>query len=210
MAPHKLLIAASLVLSVAAVERRRQIDRLGADVLFPKDAHPKTRARHRRVMSSWRAPTVDIDAPLVTPVQFGADPTGLTDSTDAFNAALKAVFAHNTSGHHMADCSKTGDIIDLGGAVLDLQGGDYLISSPLIVPKCYGNMRIIDGAIRASKSFPTDGFLLAIGDKSCDTSQGSCNQMVSDHTSCEVLTAVWSLWSKSSFWGQHWRQLGAQ
>ena len=36
-------------------------------------------------------------------------------------------------------------IIDLGGATLDLHGGVFAISSPVVVPAFYGNFRIIDG-----------------------------------------------------------------
>ena len=41
-------------------------------------------------------------------------------------------------------------ITDLGGATLDLSGGEYLISAPLEVPMFFGNLLIRDGTLRAS------------------------------------------------------------
>eukprot|EP01084_Bolivina_argentea_P153183 267116_1 len=73
-------------------------------------------------------------------------------------------------------------IHDCGGATLDLGGGDYLISEPLIVPLYFGNLRIVDGTLRATETFaPSTSYLLIIGDNSnakCSNSQGSCNENV--------------------------------
>lgn len=52
---------------VAATLRRRRVDALPRDVLFPSDMHARTRATHKRMMSSWRAPVVDAAAPTVYP-----------------------------------------------------------------------------------------------------------------------------------------------
>eukprot|EP00730_Choanoeca_flexa_P016880 TRINITY_DN8057_c0_g1_i4.p1 TRINITY_DN8057_c0_g1~~TRINITY_DN8057_c0_g1_i4.p1 ORF type:complete len:289 (+),score=22.50 TRINITY_DN8057_c0_g1_i4:282-1148(+) len=52
---------------------------------------------------------------------------------------------------------------DLGGAILDLSGGTYLISQPLIMPPGYANFNIQDGTLRASSSFPINQTLLLIG-----------------------------------------------
>ena len=41
--------------------------------------------------------------------------------------------------------SLSNGIIDLGGAILDLSGGDYLISEPLLIPNNYGNVQITGG-----------------------------------------------------------------
>ena len=148
--------------------------------LFPPAAHSRTRAAHRRMIASWGAPTSSsaaamADSPVVFPTAFGADPTGKTDSTAAFAAAVAALVARNATGHKMSD-----GIADLGGVVLDLQGGDYLISAPLAIPQFVGNMRIIDGTLRASPSFPADRFVIEIGAVPCSTpsGQGSCNENV--------------------------------
>jgi hypothetical protein len=129
------------------------------------------------MIASWRAPAPAAAAgsPVVFPTAYGADPTGVADSTAAFAAAVAAVVAHNATGHKMSD-----GIADLGGVVLDLQGGAYLLSAPLAIPQFVGNLRIIDGTLRASPSFPADRFVIEIGATPCNTpsGQGSCNENV--------------------------------
>ena len=145
--------------------------------LFPSAAHPRTRAAHRRMIATWRAPApADAAAsPVVFPTAYGADPSGVADSTAAFAAAVAAVVARNATGHKMSD-----GIADLGGVVLDLQGGDYLVSAPLVIPQFVGNLRIIDGTLRASASFPPTRFVIEVGASPCNTpsGQGSCNENV--------------------------------
>ena len=90
---------------------------------------------------------------------------------------MKAVLAHNTSGHVMSD-----GIVDLGGVVLDLGGGEYLLSSPLVVPQYVGNMRIVDGTLRASSAFPAARYVIEVGTSTprCNppSGQGSCNENI--------------------------------
>ena len=118
----------------------------------------------------------------VDPVaSFGADPTGRRDSTQALTQAMTALT--NTSAHApdaMADC-----IANLGGATLDLGGGEFLISAPLIIPPHVGNVRIRGGTLRASPSFPPTRFLVEIGQAGCTTGCGGkvekqkvCNEMI--------------------------------
>jgi len=72
------------------------------------------------------------------------------------------------------------NIKDCGGAVLDLQGGSYLLSSPLVVPQYWGNLRIIDGTLRAAPSFPAGSYVIQVGAGGCNppSGQGSCNENV--------------------------------
>lgn len=117
----------------------------------------------------------------IDPTTFGADPTGRRDSTQALSMAMAALT--NTSAHAadpMADC-----IASLGGATLDLGGGEYLISAPLIIPPHVGNARIRGGTLRASSSFPPARFLIEIGQAGCTTGCGGkvekqkvCNEMI--------------------------------
>ncbi|KAF3325745.1 polygalacturonase QRT3 [Carex littledalei] len=54
-------------------------------------------------------------------------------------------------------------IADLGGAEVHLDGGTYLISSPVRLPSSGGgNFRIIGGSLRASETFPTDRYLIEL------------------------------------------------
>lgn len=72
---------------------------------------------------------------LIDPGFFGADASGKTDSSDAFEGAVAELLRRNTSGHAMG-----GDIADLGGATIDLMGGDYLLSRPIVIP--HGRRRV--------------------------------------------------------------------
>lgn len=173
MSLQTLLVCAAACAAAASSFRLRRVDEIGADKLFPPRMHPKTRAAHRRIMSGWKAPVSAPSSPAVYPVAFGADPTGKTDSTSAFAAAMAAVLAHNTSGHKMSE-----GIADLGGVVLDLQGGDYLVSAPVVVPPYFGNLRIIDGTLRASSTFPANRYVIEVGSSACSNGQGSCNENV--------------------------------
>jgi hypothetical protein len=47
-----------------------------------------------------------------------------------------------------------------GGASLDLGGGDYVVSAPISIPTYYGNFRIVNGALRASATFPPGNHLI--------------------------------------------------
>lgn len=86
---------------------------------------------------------------LIDPAEFGGDPTGVKDSSDAFDLAVVALLQRNTSGRIGG-----GNTIDLGGARIDLNGGDYLISRPIVIPHGYSHFGIGHGAIRAAPGFP--------------------------------------------------------
>jgi hypothetical protein len=141
-------------------------------------AHSSTRRRHREMISSWNPPRhTQSPAPpfVVYPVDFGADPTGILDSTDAFSKAIKSLLAHNTSGH-----TDEGGTYDLGGAMLDLEGGDYLISAPIVVPSNYSNLAIAHGTLRASVTFPVSRFVIEVGEANayCVNWGNSCNENI--------------------------------
>ena len=94
-------------------------------------------------------------APIIWVTDYGGDPSGKTDSTSALKQAINVAL---TMGAPNANLSN--GIHDCGGATIHLGGGDYLISSPLIIPENYGNLRIIDGTIRAANNFsPVDAYL---------------------------------------------------
>ena len=128
-----------------------------------------------------RAPACAAPASRVfNPVDFGADPTGATDSSDAMEAAMRALLAHNGSGPTMASA-----IRDLGGVTLDLAGGDYLLSRPLRIPPMVGNLHVRDGTLRASATFSADEWLLNVGNATTckpklpsgkPDGQASCNE----------------------------------
>ena len=112
--------------------------------------------------------------PIIYPTDFGADPSGRNDSSAALALAVAALLKGGAP-HHMAE-----GITDLGGATLDLAGGQYLLSSPIVIPPYYGNLLIARGTLRASSHFPANKWLVMIGDHSCSppSGQGSCNEFV--------------------------------
>ena len=82
--------------------------------------------------------------------EFGGDPAGRKDSVAAFDAILKAVWAKRL--HHPPHNFTDGP--DLGGCVIDLEGGQYGISRPIVFPAPGGgNIDFVDGSIRALPAF---------------------------------------------------------
>lgn len=63
---------------------------------------------------------------------YGADPTGRLDSTEALEQAISDAFGSPVDAHLMEG------IADLGGTEIHLDGGTYKISRPLRLPKTSG------------------------------------------------------------------------
>ncbi|KAJ0975918.1 hypothetical protein J5N97_017883 [Dioscorea zingiberensis] len=90
-------------------------------------------------------------------VDYGADPTGKNDSTSALLRAIDDAFKSP------GDRTLMPGIADLGGAELHLDGGSYLISSPIKLPASKGgNFKIHSGSLLASDDFPTERFLIEL------------------------------------------------
>lgn len=64
--------------------------------------------------------------------EYGADPTGRLDSTEALQQALSDAFGSHVDAHLMEG------VADLGGAELHLDGGTYKISHSLRLPNISG------------------------------------------------------------------------
>ncbi|KAK6150233.1 hypothetical protein DH2020_017758 [Rehmannia glutinosa] len=94
--------------------------------------------------------------PLVYHVtSYGADPTGKSDSTDAILRALSDALKGPGNGFLIDG------IVNLGGARVDLDGGNYLISRPIQFPVAgKGNLVIHGGSLTASTNFPNDAYLI--------------------------------------------------
>ena len=165
-------VTLTIALALAAVGHAssRRAPPLPRDVLAPK-SHPRSAALARMIRSWPNHSPANAGDPVVRPVDFGADPTGLSDSTVAFQKAVAECLTRNTSGHELSF-----GVADLGGVVLDLGGGDYVISEPIVFPSGYGNYRIIDGTLRASPTFPAESFMIEFGIGTCNNGQGSCAQ----------------------------------
>jgi len=151
-----LLLAISLLLPGSAEGWAVPLHR---SALHP--AHSRGAAsRYRRKLAAW--PDVPAAAPgtrIFSPLDYGGDPSGAADSTAAVNAAMAALLnASAATGEHDAN-----GVVDCGGATLDLAGGEFLVSAPLVLPAYYGNLRISQGTLRASSAFPGDRFLIETG-----------------------------------------------
>ncbi|KAG6782347.1 hypothetical protein POTOM_011746 [Populus tomentosa] len=90
------------------------------------------------------------------PIGYGADPTGAQESCDAIMDALSDAFQVQNGLELLPD------VHDLGGVVIDLQGGNYKISKPLRFPSGGGNIVVKKGTLRASETFPGDRHLIEL------------------------------------------------
>eukprot|EP01050_Picozoa_sp_SAG11_P029834 SAG11_NODE_8560_length_1000_cov_1.857936_1_plen_271_part_00 len=92
---------------------------------------------------------------------YGADPTGHTDSSDAIERALADMWSQaplQAPGGPWMD-PEGGQLNgpDLGGEVLDLEGGTYGVSRPVRFPALAGgNMWLRGGTLRARPGFSFD------------------------------------------------------
>jgi hypothetical protein len=121
----------------------------------------------------------------VTPLDFGADPTGKSDSSDAIQSCVQFCVNYSSVidflGHFPGDASfGNGKYIrNAGGCVIDLSGGEYLLSKPIVFPEYIANINFGHGSLVADPTpgvFPPDSFLLVVGIAgSCKIPQGSCN-----------------------------------
>ncbi|PKA61584.1 Polygalacturonase QRT3 [Apostasia shenzhenica] len=88
---------------------------------------------------------------------YGADPTGRTDSTAAIQQALSDAF------RPLSGRSLLAGIADLGGAEINLEGGSYLITRPISLPfSPAGNLKIHSGSLRASDDFPENRYVIEL------------------------------------------------
>ena len=72
------------------------------------------------------------------PIEYGADPTGENESSDAIMKAIEATFEMDNLGLELLP-----GIRDLGGVIIDFQGGNYKISNPITFPSSAGNLVVI-------------------------------------------------------------------
>ncbi|KAL5187868.1 Polygalacturonase QRT3 [Glycine soja] len=89
--------------------------------------------------------------------EYGADPTGNEESSDGILKAVEDAFALQKGVEFV------GGVNDLGGVVIDLEGGNYKISKPISFPSSGGaNLVVKGGTLRASDTFPGDRHLIEL------------------------------------------------
>ncbi|XP_030550650.2 polygalacturonase QRT3 [Rhodamnia argentea] len=117
------------------------------------------------------SPEEDLAAPVATPgpdgakrmgrvfypVGYGGDPTGKQESSEAIVSALSDAF------RVQSDEQMLPGVTALGGVVIDLQGGTYLVAKPIRLPASGGgNVVVQGGTLRASETFPGDRHLVEL------------------------------------------------
>jgi hypothetical protein len=108
----------------AHIEQRRQASCFGApcaSMSLHNEERDGADDGARRGGRRERAPPPPTPSGIIRPTDFGADPTGRTDSTVAMQAAMAALLQLGSSRNRSTLSS---NITDLAGAVLDLQGGE--------------------------------------------------------------------------------------
>ncbi|XP_061372645.1 polygalacturonase QRT3-like [Gastrolobium bilobum] len=94
---------------------------------------------------------------VLYPAEYGADPTGEGESSDAILKAIGDAFEMES------ELEMLPGVKDLGGVVIDLQGGNYKISKPITFPSSGGaNVVVKGGTLRASDTFPSDRHLVEL------------------------------------------------
>eukprot|EP00249_Psilotum_nudum_P004831 c18319_g3_i2 orf=363-1985(+) len=152
-------------LSTSRKQRHRHLRQPVDDLLFDEGtnmistAHsPASRASIGKGTNSRMDEASKNESRIFFPTDEGADPTGTIDSTVALQNTLNKAFGVGSN------YSLLGGIVDLGGVEVNLAGGEYIISRPLSMPNTGGgNLVIHGGTIRASESFPSDGYLIQLG-----------------------------------------------
>ena len=89
------------------------------------------------------------DAYVFSPIAFGADPSGASDASDAFEALLETAWAIGGTRTAASELTNGPNL----GVVLDLQGGAYSLSRPLRFPAAGGGniafRSVFIGAVRS-------------------------------------------------------------
>ena len=90
------------------------------------------------------------------------------DSTAVLQHCIELLWNSSRSGSSSTRASVgsgagRGPQLDLGGATLDLAGGVFLLSSPVVFPATGArNFQVRGGTLRAARTFPVSGFLLEL------------------------------------------------
>ena len=82
----------------------------------------------------------------VDPTKLGGDPTGIKDSWEALDAAITVCLNQSSlspNGYFPGQDTtpEFGPIGDMGGCEIDLGGGEFRISKPLVLPEMNANMQ---------------------------------------------------------------------
>lgn len=102
-----------------------------------------------------------IEGRVLYPIGYGADPTGEDDSSSAIMEALDDALKSQKNGAELLPGVK-----DLGGLILDFQGGDFRISHPIIFPPGVGNI-VVSTSFNAITNLHTKAIIIIIYSTFC-------------------------------------------
>ncbi|KAK4254626.1 hypothetical protein QN277_009982 [Acacia crassicarpa] len=167
MEPTKALMIVFLVVLSSLIRFSVCRENYASPPSLPKAHYQEALLRLNKLKTS-----IDVGSPSPSPGEnesgvflvtlYGADPTGNSDSTEAILRAIQDATRIPSKKRHLMP-----GVTDLGGAQINLQGGNYLISHPLRLPAAgFGNLMIHGGTIRASENFPPSRYLIDLSETS--------------------------------------------
>ena len=124
----------------------------------------------QRVLGSAYSASCEADpssSRVFRPTDYGADPLGVADSSDAIDKAIQAMTASAAPGED--------GFVSLGGAILDLAGGNYSVSRSVVFPASFSNFNIQSGSLTAGDDFPVGATLLQVGSNEVGKGQAEQN-----------------------------------
>jgi len=164
MAMAMALVLLGLSSSAGASVQPRPPTRLSATIPSGATARGRAAACHTSHCGVSHPPLGSLgpDEYVIKPSDYGADPSGATDSTAVLQHCVQLLWNASrppTSGIVAASDHQ----LDLGGATLDLAGGVFLLSSPVVFPATGArNFQVRGGTLRAARTFPEARFLLEL------------------------------------------------
>ncbi|WOK93340.1 polygalacturonase QRT3 [Canna indica] len=146
---HLLLAAAATTLQFTggSHSHRDRVARRMADLLASLPSAPPSKSS-----------TTNSASRVYHVTDYGADPTGKSDSVAAISKTISAAFSTAAA----SGMSLFAGIANLGGIEIHLDGGLYFITTPLVLPPGVGNINIHGGSLRAAEDFPADRYLIEL------------------------------------------------
>ena len=137
----------------------------------------------------------------ISPITLGADATGVADSTAALAAALAA-------GKALAANNSLPAAAGSGGVLIDLAGGTYRVTAPLLLRGANG-VRLAGGTLVAGAGFPATGCLLDIEgggnlvleDLTLDSNHTGCGLRVDSVVQVTLARTFFLHYSSFGVWG---------
>jgi hypothetical protein len=152
-----------LLASFATASAMRGSHRAGVPMFARVGSSPPTQAfgaataRNRACQTTPSTPDY-----IINPADYGADPTGITDSTAVVQHCVELLWNASRLPGSLSS-SASDQQLDLNGATLDLAGGVFLLSSPVVFPTTGArNFQVRGGTLRAARNFPVSGFLFEL------------------------------------------------